>query len=241
MSARSLAELAVERDVRPVGEQTGSATEVLVAAIPSETLAAYTALVGIVLAADVGAGYGAFRWSAYVIFVVFAFLAPFAGYYRKVTSPESTPDADHRRFPVLECAAAALAAAAWGLVMPGSPLGIVLDGNALVFATAALVLGAATLLAFATQFLGKANDRNTAGVPVPTFVIDEPCRSRASARPGSPGNARTSADARRTSARSRGGLRRPHPLPRIPVTLSSASPPRLTPVRGRPGASPARG
>lgn len=88
MSARSLAELAVERDVRPVGEETGSATEVLVAAIPSETLAAYTALVGIVLAADVGAGYGAFRWSAYVLFVAFAFLAPYAGYHRTVTSPQ---------------------------------------------------------------------------------------------------------------------------------------------------------
>ncbi|RZU75042.1 hypothetical protein EV384_3564 [Micromonospora kangleipakensis] len=77
------------------------------AAIPSETLAAYTALVGIVLAADVGAGYGAFRWSAYAIFVVLAFLAPSAGYHRKVTSPQSPPDADHCRFPVLECAAPA--------------------------------------------------------------------------------------------------------------------------------------
>lgn len=177
MSARSLAELAVERDVRPVGEETGSATEVLVAAIPSETLAAYTALVGIVLAADVGAGYGAFRWSAYVLFVAFAFLAPYAGYHRTVTSPQSPPDADHRRFPVLECAVAALAAAAWGLVMPGSPLSIVLAGNALVFATAAIVLGVTTVLAFATQFLGKANDRNPATTVVPEEASPTPLAS----------------------------------------------------------------
>lgn len=170
MSARSLAELAKERDIQPSGTLVKSATEVLVAAVPSEALAAYTALVGIMLAANIGSGYGALRWSAYGVFIALAVLAALAVYQRRIQDDDAK-DKDTRRVPVWECLAAALAAAAWGLVMPGSPLGIVLQGDALVFATTAIALGAATLLGFATEILGRANGRNTPVPPVPAAPV----------------------------------------------------------------------
>lgn len=157
MSARSLAQLAVDRDAEPQGKSFKSASDVLVAAVPSETLAAYTTLIGIVLAADIGSTYSIFRWSAYGVFVALAVLAPLALYRHKVTAITI----EHRPLPVWECFTAGLAAAAWGLVMPGSPLDIVLTGNALVFTTVAIVLGAATVIGFLTPVLGTANSRNS--------------------------------------------------------------------------------
>ncbi len=159
MSARSLAELAKERDLKPPGTPVRSATEVLVAAVPTEALAAYTTLVGVMLAADIGSGYSALRWFAYGAFVVLAVLAALVLYRRRVREDDAK-GMDTRRLPVWECLAAGLAAAAWGLVMPGSPLGTVLQGNGLVFSTTGIALGAATLLGFATEILGTANDRN---------------------------------------------------------------------------------
>jgi hypothetical protein len=91
MSARSLAHLAVARDTRPSGKSFTDATDVLVATIPSETLAAYTTLIGIVLAANIGSGYGPFRWAAYGAFVAFAMLAPLAAYRHLVTTTNQRP------------------------------------------------------------------------------------------------------------------------------------------------------
>lgn len=157
MSANSLARLAVERDLAPPGQSIKTSTEVLIAAIPSETLAAYTTLVGVVLAGDVGQRYSQFRWAAYGAFVLLAFLAPLVNFRRSLMM---TRDMEHRALPIQECFAATVAAAAWGLVMPGSPLSISIRGNALVFATTGIVVAAATLLAFATQVLGTANGKN---------------------------------------------------------------------------------
>jgi hypothetical protein len=156
MSANSLAQLAVDRDKEPPHESVKTATEVLVAAVPSEALAAYTAVIGIVLAADIGATYSAFRWTAYGVFVALAALAPLVVYRHRVANSRM----EKRVLPIPECLTAALAAAAWGLVMPGGPLSIVMQGNALVFATAAIALGAATIIGFATQLLGTANRKN---------------------------------------------------------------------------------
>lgn len=156
MSARTLAALAATRDDQPEGADVASAAQALVAAIPTETLAAYTAVVGTVLAAGVGTHYGPFRWCAFAVFVVLAFLAPVAAYHRSV--PMATR-ARPRRVPLPECTSSAFAAAAWGLVMPGSPLGTAIGGNALIFATTSILVGATAALAFGTQVLGKANNQ----------------------------------------------------------------------------------
>ncbi len=162
MSAITLADVAKQRDLEPPGKEVKSAAGVLAASVPSETLAAYTALVGVVLGADIGSGYGAFRWWAYAVFIALAMLAPLAIYKRRVKD-EDAKGKETRPVPGWECLVAGFAAAAWGLVMPGGPLSLVVQGNALVFATAGIALGGATLLALAAELLGKANDKNPAG------------------------------------------------------------------------------
>lgn len=168
MSAKSLAELALERDLEPPGKTIKSANEVLVAAVPSEALAAYTALMGIVLATNIGSRYGAFRWSAYGVFIALAMLATLVVYRRRVgalSQDEDKEDKNTRPVPVWECLVAGLAAAAWGLVMPGNPLSTVLQGDVLVFTTSGIVLGAAAIVGFAAEVLGTANSRNPLPVP----------------------------------------------------------------------------
>jgi hypothetical protein len=172
LSAKSLARLAADRDTVPPGESVvNDSSDVLVAAVPTEALAAYTAVVGVVLAANIGAGYGAFRWSAYGSFIVLAVLAPFMLFRRRTAASGK----DTRKVPIPECLAAGVAAAAWGLVMPGSPLGMVLKGNALVLATTAILVGSATALGLATQQLGTANSKNPAAAddqaPAPRAVV----------------------------------------------------------------------
>ena len=166
MSARSLAQLAVDRDVsRPGDSVAGNSTDVLVAAVPSEALAAYTAVIGVVLASDIGSGYGPFRWSAFGAFVVLAVLAPVVFFRNRA----SESDKNTRHAPYFECVTAGAAAAAWGLVMPGSPLAMIFKGNALVFATTAILVGGATVVGLATQPLRTANGKN----PVPGTAGDE--------------------------------------------------------------------
>ena len=160
MSAKSLAQLATDRDMKPPGESVvEDSSDVLVAAVPSEALAAYTALIGIVLAANIGTAYGPFRWSAYGAFVALAVLAPIVLFKHRTAGS----DKESRTLPILECLTAAVAAAAWGLVMPGSPLSMILKGNASVFATTAILVSAAAMIGLATGRLGTANGLN----PVP--------------------------------------------------------------------------
>ena len=135
-----------------------NSTDVLVAAVPSEALAAYTAVIGVVLASDIGSGYGPFRWSAFGAFVALAVLAP--GVFFRNRASES--DRDTRHAPYFESITAGVAAAAWGLVMPGSPLAMIFKGNALVFATTAILVGGATVVGLATQPLRTANGKNSA-------------------------------------------------------------------------------
>jgi hypothetical protein len=165
MPANCLAKLAEERDANPPGQSVGkNSTEVLTAAVPTEALAAYTAVVGVVLAANIGSAYGPFRWSAYGAFIALAVLAPPLALSKHRSAATGQ---DYRKLPVLECLTAGVAAAAWGLIMPGSPLTLVYKGNALVFATTAILVGAAALLGLAGQRLGTANNR------VPSQTADE--------------------------------------------------------------------
>lgn len=159
MSARSLAQLAVDRDVSHPGDSVvGTSTDVLVAAVPSEALAAYTAVIGVVLASDIGSGYGPFRWSAFGVFVALAMLAPVVFFRNRAADSERNT----RHAPYFECVTAGVAAAAWGLVMPGSPLAMIFKGNALVFATTAILVSGATVVGLATQPLRTANGKNPA-------------------------------------------------------------------------------
>jgi hypothetical protein len=153
MSLRSLQSIALERDVRsptrtqPTGEEGELVeapmrrTDMLVAAIPTEVLAPYTALIGLVVATiDPGESRRvALRWGIYV-----------AGYVAIVTymgvTYVRTRAASGRRFPVLETAAAVVAFGAWGLVMPGSPLSVGLSGDDLTIWTGILTIGGAFLV-----------------------------------------------------------------------------------------------
>lgn len=158
MSAKSLAQLAAARDTnRPGHSVVKDSTDVLVATVPTEALTAYTAVIGVVLAANIGASYGPFRWSAYGVFIALAVLAPLLLVKRRAAA---TTDKDMRKLPVPECLTAGVAAAAWGLVMPGNPLTMIIKGNALVFATTAILVGTAAIISLAAQQLGTANSRN---------------------------------------------------------------------------------
>jgi hypothetical protein len=157
MSAKNLAQLAVERDTNPPGQSVvKNSSDVLMAAVPTEALAAYTAVVGVVLAANIGSAYGPFRWSTYGTFVALAVLAPLVLF----KNGSATTGKDYRKLPILECLTAGVAAAAWGLVMPGSPLTMVYKGDASVFATTAILVGGAALVGLASQRLGTANSKN---------------------------------------------------------------------------------
>ncbi len=156
MSLRTLQSIALERDVRsPTRSLPGEEGEVvaapmkradlLVAAIPTEVLAPYTALIGLVVATiDPGESRRVvLRWGIY--------LAGFAAIviYMGVTYVR-TRAASGRRFPVLETLAALVAFGAWALVMPGSPLSAALSGDDLTIWTGILTIGGAfvvTLLA----------------------------------------------------------------------------------------------
>ena len=156
MSATSLAKVAVERDIAEHGKTISkSGGEVLAAAIPSEALTAYTALLGVVIAANIGDGYAAFRWAAYAAFIALAFVAPIMNYVR-----DARQSGDKKRkfpIPIFECTIAAFAAAGLGLVMPGSALATVLSDTALVLATAAITLGTTAVIASLLPTLGTGN------------------------------------------------------------------------------------
>jgi hypothetical protein len=136
MSVRSLTTLAVERDrADPSGPVAGGggraaanandgtvaqgSTDVLISAIPTEPLAAYTALVGVAVGAVNAAdprAYLPFRWWCLAGFVVLTILAIYASYLRDLKAPSTgappPPKETHLRFPLAEIIAASIAASA---------------------------------------------------------------------------------------------------------------------------------
>jgi hypothetical protein len=173
VSVRSLAALAVERDRAAPGEPAAggagaaaargtdgqpstrdatpqSFTDVVVSAIPTEPLAAYTALVGVVIGA-VGLGdsrsYLPFRWGAYGVFLAIVAAAVWLAYAREARGPLAAAGRRRRNsFPAVEVCSALLAGGAWGLVMPGSPLDSTLTGTARTLTTTSVLVGTAALL-----------------------------------------------------------------------------------------------
>jgi len=96
--------------------------DVIIGAIPTEILALYTAVIGVVVGTiDKGKDdLLLFRWIAYAVTLVLVVVWLIAAYRRQRTSTK-------RRYPLAETAAAVVAFGAWGLVMPGSPLAASLD------------------------------------------------------------------------------------------------------------------
>jgi hypothetical protein len=117
--------------------------DVLVSVIPTEPLAAYTALVGVAVGAiGTGNAYLPFRWWVFAVFVAIVPIAVLV-----TTRQTATPPGDaRRRFPFLEMVVSTLAAASWGLAMPGGPLNVVLSGTTLLLASSSVVIASAILI-----------------------------------------------------------------------------------------------
>lgn len=124
--------------------------DVLISAIPTEPLAAYTALVGVTVGASSAPdarAYLPFRWWTYGVFLVVILVAVWLAYYRASRGPAGVASPKNRRgFPFAEALAALVAGAAWGLAMPGSPLNALLTGTVRTLATASIIIGAAAVL-----------------------------------------------------------------------------------------------
>ena len=173
MSVRSLAALAVARDKAQPGAAVGGGgaeaavvgapsgqppaaggvpqqfADVVTSAIPSEPLAAYTALLGVAagtVSKSDPRGYLAFRWWVYGIFLAVTAAAVLVAFFRASKSSTGTVATNRRRLPFAELTAALVAAATWGLTMPGSAFNTQVSGTPQVLATASMVVGAAAFL-----------------------------------------------------------------------------------------------
>jgi uncharacterized membrane-anchored protein len=116
MSVRSLTTLAVERDTESSDGKTYA--DALIGAIPTEVLALYTfvvtAIVGTITVDD--DKQLSLRWTVFAAGVAGTVVYLVVSYVRARRAARKRP------FPGQEITAAAVAFAAWGLVMPGSPL-----------------------------------------------------------------------------------------------------------------------
>lgn len=130
-----------------------NAKDLVIAAIPTEVLAPYTALLaGIVATIEPGESpRSTLRWWIYAAALV-AIIAFLGISYVRNRAPRTT-----RKFPWAGTLAACVAFAAWGLVMPGSPLSVELSGDDLTIWTVILTIGGAFLVGLITLPLkGKA-------------------------------------------------------------------------------------
>jgi hypothetical protein len=166
MSISRLSAVAVQRNTtsprrakkKPKSEQEAKATEqqgfvdLLVAAIPTEPLALYTFVVGgIVATIDSGEDERlALRWGIYGAMILFIALWLAFSYRSR------TPESRKRPLPFAEIAAAVVAFAAWGLVMPESPLNAELSGDDRVVWTLVITGAGAGVLSLITGKLKSA-------------------------------------------------------------------------------------
>jgi hypothetical protein len=145
MSIARMASVAAQRDsIKPVRakkkpkdaqearetEQQGY-LDLLVSSIPTEPLGLYTFLIaGIVATIDAGESQRlTLRWVIYGAMIAFIVLWLTASYLRRPKTERK------RQLPWLEIATAVVAFAAWGLVMPESPLFAELSGDDRVVST----------------------------------------------------------------------------------------------------------
>ena len=182
MSVRSITALAVERDradpgTTAKGGQRGEMAgipgdpvpqtymDTLTSSIPTEPLAAYTALVGI-YAATLGTSgtYLPLRWWAYAGFLGITAASVWTGYYQKSRRKLDKGNTNasggrERRVPVLELLAAIGAAAAWGLAMPDSPLDAAIGEPLRALAKATITIGGGAVVALLATPLAKATNK----------------------------------------------------------------------------------
>ncbi|HWM54778.1 MAG TPA: hypothetical protein VNO20_05275 [Solirubrobacterales bacterium] len=123
----------------------------LVSAIPTEPLALYTFLVGgIVATIDSGETERlGLRWGLYAAMIAFIVLWLTSSYLRRPKTERK------RRFPFAETLAAIVAFAAWGLVMPESPLNAELSGDDQTVLTLVITGAGVALLGLLTGSLSK--------------------------------------------------------------------------------------
>jgi len=178
MSISALTDLAVTRDndahegraaKRKVNRASGeveklsqSARGVLSKAIPTEVLAGYTAIVGVVVGtikvthADPSPNQlVGLRWGLFGGFLAFTSLAVVGSYLRK------RADARHRKLPFLEVLAATIAAAAWGLVMPGNPLVVDMSAQVTTIATTIITIVGGGIVASLSVPLAQPSNAHT--------------------------------------------------------------------------------
>jgi hypothetical protein len=163
MSIRSVTDLAVERDMAnpstPVpsispGRAHERARDAVISAIPSEVLVLYTAVTGGTLALlirDHPDSYLPYRWTLFAVVLLLTPLAIYAAYRRKFKERKKEPIksnllADKARVPYLEMTAATLAAAAWFLAAPGSPLLAMLSASVAEMTSLTIVVAATAVL-----------------------------------------------------------------------------------------------
>jgi hypothetical protein len=149
----------------------GIAGSSLTSAIPSEVLAPYTAAVGIIVAnAKTADRLVALRWWTFGVglaFVAATLVADsFRGKAAARTAVQAMPDDDsktsaqqsldnHRRLPLPELAASALAFIAWGLAMPGNPLEPMISASQRQLTTALITVGGGAMIALLSPVLDQ--------------------------------------------------------------------------------------
>jgi uncharacterized membrane-anchored protein len=142
---------------KPADEAEAKKTEsqgyfdLLVSAIPTEPLALYTFLIaGIVATID---GHDSqrlgLRWAIYGAMIAFIVLWLCASYIRRPKTEKK------RHLPFVETLSAVIAFAAWGLVMPESPLNAELSGDDQTIWTLIITVGGVALLGLLTGSLKK--------------------------------------------------------------------------------------
>jgi hypothetical protein len=177
MSLRSMTDLALERDSgtpprrqlrgrqaagqgAPAAAAQPSRSDVLVSAIPTEVLGPYTAIVGVIVA-TIGPSEpdrSVLRWALYCGGLIAIVLWLGSVYLRERDAKRA------RRFPVAEVLAALIAFAAWGLIMPGSPLSLSLGSDDLTIWTAIITaVGVFLVSVLATPLRNPATVRRGSG------------------------------------------------------------------------------
>lgn len=164
MSVRSVTDLAVKRDLaepgapvesRSPGRKYERTRDAIISAIPSEVLVLYTAVTSGTLALlirDHPDSYLPYRWTLLAVVLLLIPTAVYVAYRRKFDARKKHPGlssnllANKPRVPYMEMASSTLAAAAWFLAAPGSPLLASMSVAAGEITSTTIVVAAAAIL-----------------------------------------------------------------------------------------------
>jgi hypothetical protein len=112
------------------------------------TLTVVTALLAIIAGSTPGNHFLQLRWWIYEAFLLIVVASIQISYSIKSSKPEpiGNPAESRRGIPFPEILSATIAAAAWGLVTPGSALQALLKGQTAMVTAACITIGGATLV-----------------------------------------------------------------------------------------------